>query len=217
MTRPTPAPTDEDLAALARKGDSGAFEQIVERYRRGLYLLFLRSTGNPEDSRDLCQDAFLRVWRGLRTYDSTRPLRPWIYRVAVNVARSQARGRAVRPVLSSNDSTTISAPTSQRPDVELEAKEVQRRVRQGVAALPDWQREVLLLRVVQELSYKEIGSALDLPLGTVMSRLARARTALRRMLGHDDGAEERPEDTTRGRVLPLDRPTTRRASGEAKA
>ncbi len=217
MTEPTPAPTEEDLAALAREGDSGAFEKIVVRYRRGLFALFLRSTaGNQEESRDLCQDTFLRVWRGLKTYDPKRPLRPWIYRIAVNVARSHARGRAARPILTGGDSIAAAAPKSHRPDVELEAKDARARVRQGVAALPDWQREVLLLRAIENLSYKEIGSALDLPIGTVMSRLARARAELRKMLGRDDRAKERSGDDRPGRVLPLDRPTAQRASGEAK-
>lgn len=180
-------PSDEELARRAQGGDQAAFGDLVRRYQRPVFALVLRSTGSRDDTPDLCQDAFLRAWRGLGTFDTSRPFRPWIYRVALNVARTH-RGRARGRIHVELDDQHP-APEGEMPDARAEARDAEGRLRAAVAELPPAQRDVLLLRVVEERSYKEISDVLDIPIGTVMSRLSRARGALRHALA-DPGAQD---------------------------
>lgn len=182
--------TDEQtLIRLARAGDGPAFEALVTAYETRLYQLAFRYLGHREDALDAVQETFLRVYRFLGGFQEQSSFSTWIYRIAINVCRDlslQRSRRAERPLERGEDGEPSPAETlpdlRYAPETRLEQQELRRAILQGLHALPRAQKEILLLREVQGLSYEEIGAALSLGPGTVRSRLARAREALRKKL-----------------------------------
>jgi RNA polymerase sigma-70 factor (ECF subfamily) len=177
-------------------GDDSAFDQLVTRYQNMVYNLSLRLLGKPEDALDLAQDVFFQVYRKLAGFRRDAALKTWIYRIVVNRAKNRQRWwrrrlsemRAV-PVeeMQDDDSWALGAALSRtgdngRPDEALERKELGAILQRAMAALPLDQRTILVLKEVEGLSYEEIARTLGLALGTVKSRLARARMALRGQL-----------------------------------
>ena len=184
--------TDQELAARARDGDQDAFEQLVRDNEKRIYTLALRMTGSREDALDLAQDAFFQAWKALPTFQGESSFATWIYRLTTNLCidyiRRQQRRRETVSAVSLDDSDSPfpePADPGQDPHRALEQTELRRAVERGLQALPEAQRQVLVLRELSGLSYQEIGERLDLDLGTVKSRIARARLALRKILLQD--------------------------------
>ena len=176
---------ERELIALARRGDEAAFEQLVRLHEKKVYNLCIRMCSNAEDAAEAAQDTFLALWRGLETFREDASLSTWLYRLATNACIDLLR-RARRTVdgVSIDDEeahleVTDHAPT---PEQHIEHAETQRLVREAVASLPPEYRQVLVLRELQQLSYAEICEATALELGTVKSRINRARTMLRNYL-----------------------------------
>ena len=191
--------TDQELAARARDGDQDAFEQLVRDNEKRIYTLALRMTGSREDALDLAQDAFFQAWKALPTFQGESSFATWIYRLATNVCidylRKQKRRRQVESELSlDDDEAAWSEPAdwSQDPQRQLERSEMGRALERGLQALPEQQRQILVLRELSGLSYQEIGTAMELDLGTVKSRIARARVALRKILLEDGNFFDSP-------------------------
>jgi len=190
------AASDAALAAAARRGDREAAERLAQRCRRPAYLLALQLLRDPDDALDVAQDAMLSLFTTLDRVDAGRPLRPWLFAIVRNRAHDLLRRRRVRrhPPLAADDPAAgvelVSA--APRPDADAERAELQRRVWRALAALPPPHREVLVLRDYQDLAYEEIAGVLRVPIGTVMSRLHRARRALREQLAA--AAEGGPTD-----------------------
>jgi RNA polymerase sigma-70 factor (ECF subfamily) len=184
----------DELAAI-RRGEAGAFRRLVERYQQPVYALCVALAGS--DGEDLAQETFLRVHRSLAGFDPDGPatLRSWILTIARRLCHDRARhvGRGVE-VLAPADAADEAA----GPEEQAHAAWLGRRVRAAVAALPVEQRVVIALREWEGLDYEEIAAIEGVPVGTVRSRLARARAALREALGEDAGAEG-----ARGRVAPV--------------
>jgi len=177
-------------------GEEAAFDQLVTRYQNMVYNLSLRLLGKPEDALDLAQEAFFQIYRKLGSFRRDAALRTWIYRIVVNRARNRQRWWRRRsaeinalPVeeVQADGSWELGAALSRRgdngrPDEALARKELGAILQRAMAALPLDQRTILVLKEVEGLSYHEIARTLGLALGTVKSRLARARMALRTRL-----------------------------------
>jgi RNA polymerase sigma-70 factor, ECF subfamily len=172
--------TEADLLASAQGGNLFAFDEIVRRYQRRVYSTALRIVRRHDLADDVTQEAFLRAHRALASYDRGRPFGPWICRIAANLAINHVRSPEAREeALDEGALDRSPAAVSDGPlDAVLE-KEARSVLEEAVGRLPPEQRAVFVLRTFEDLSYKEIALALDLSVGTVMSRLSRAREKLR--------------------------------------
>ena len=177
----SPDPVEADLIRKARGGNLFAFEEMVKRYQRRVYAVARRIVQRHDVADDVTQEAFLRGYQHLASFDVNRPFGPWICRIAANLAVNHVRSPQAREQeLPEGHLEARSAASDPLRDVlENEAQGV---LQQAMAGLPADQRAVLVLRVVEDLSYREIADALHIEMGTVMSRLARAREKLRRAL-----------------------------------
>ena len=194
--------TEQELVALARKGDQDAFARLVEANQNKVYTLALRLTGNPEDGADLAQEAFLRAWRGLPSFHGESSFSTWLYRLASNVCIDFLRGKKRREavVFTSLDGAENPDPAETpdhrlTPEGEAERRELREAVNRGLGKLSDEHRQVLVLRELEGLSYGEIAVRLALEEGTVKSRIARARMALRSILLSDGNFSPPPSSS----------------------
>ncbi len=178
MTGSTVVQNDQELVSAALRGDRLAFGELVNRYREGAVAVVYRMTADPQLAEEAAQDAFIRAWQRLYSYKPQYSFRSWIFSIAVHAALDVLR-RAPKEV--DIDQLPLEAPDG-KPEPELEAAERQAQVQRAVLALPPASRAVLVLREYQGLSYQEISAALDIPVGTVMSRLNYARGQLRQTL-----------------------------------
>ena len=177
--------TEKELVDRARGGDEDAFAALVERNQGRIYALTLRMTGNPEDAAELCQEAFLNAWRGLPRFQGESAFSTWLYRLASNAAIDYLRRqRKQRGELSLDDEELglDAVDAGPGPQDAAEGEEVRSAVAAGLGALSEGHRQVLVLRELQGLSYEEIAAVLAVDLGTVKSRISRARSALRKIL-----------------------------------
>ena len=195
--------TDRELVEKAKAGDQSAFEQLVLDNQNKVFSLALRLVHDREEAADLAQEAFVKAWQGLVSFQGESSFATWIYRLTTNVCidhlRKQKRREEVAPAVSLDDEETGWAEPADRasdPQQVLEQSERGQDLARGLARLPDWQRRVLVLRELSGLSYQEISSALNIDLGTVKSRIARARLNLRKILLEDgnffDGPPSKP-------------------------
>ena len=175
---------DRRLARLAGQGDQDAFAQLVERYTGLVYSLALRRVGNHHDAEDLTQSVFWKAWKALPSFREEAAFSTWLYRMTANAVTDFLRQKGRREAPLSLDDPDLPQTAHPGPSPAEQAQEAERReaLHRAIDALPDQARSVLLLRELQGLSYEEIAAALDLPLGTVRSRLARARGALAKSL-----------------------------------
>jgi RNA polymerase sigma-70 factor (ECF subfamily) len=172
------------LALAASRGDKKAFARLVDLHKRGVHALCVRHLRHPEDARDAAQETFVRAYASLGTFDATQPFAPWVLRIARNHCLDVRRRRGIRPPeveLGGDDAggLELADPNAPRPDDALEERELAGSLARAVAALPPNYREVVELFHVEHLSYKEIAVAMDVPIGTVMTWLHRARARLR--------------------------------------
>ena len=172
------------LVVRAKSGDAAAREVLARMYRQSAYIFALQLLGNREDALDVAQDSLLRFFVNLHRFDHRRPIAPWLRRIVHNGVIDLHRRKRVRRADSLDSSGPEGSPMEvEDPKVDT-AKAVQLKQRQEVVwsclrYLGKSQREIVVLRDYQDLSYKEIADALEVPMGTVMSRLHRARHELR--------------------------------------
>ena len=185
---------DEDLIRRYLDGDVQAFGTLVERHERRVYNLALRMTGCEEDAKDATQDAFLSALRKLKGFRGEAAFTTWMHRVTVNACYDLLRKAQRAPLLHERDDGGPSRPEPPVPD-HAEAVELSIDVRRALLSVPEDFRAVLILCDVQDMAYEDAAAALEIPLGTVKSRLHRGRVALARALGPDSGARERPGET----------------------
>lgn len=179
---------DEELVARYRDGDGRAFDAIVDRYERRIYAIAMRICREPEDARDVTQDVFLTALRALAAFRGESQLSTWFHRVAANSALDLVRKRSRRRASSVED--LLEQPADEPgPEAEAIGAARAREVHRALGALAPDQRAVVVLHDLQGLDYAECAAALDVPLGTVKSRLHRARVELAGLLGHLREAE----------------------------
>ncbi|MHC4957796.1 MAG: RNA polymerase sigma factor [Planctomycetota bacterium] len=179
-------PQDEVQAIIAvQNGDRDAYGLIVRRYASravGVARAILRDSSLAEDA---AQEAFVRGFRAIHRFRTTEPFYPWLYRILKNVCLTKLKRRSRRKgefSIDTEDSPPLEGPPSD-PSGEASKKELRATIDAAMAKLSDPHREILHLSHFEELSYKEIAACLDIPIGTVMSRLWAARKALKKVLG----------------------------------
>jgi RNA polymerase sigma-70 factor (ECF subfamily) len=180
---------DAETALIERcqQGDAAAFDALVQQYSSWVYNLAYRLTGNPDDAEDVAQEAFVRVFKAIRRYRRSAAFSTWLYRVVTNVCLDELKRRGRRPVPMSQSGDADSDPPEAADPMADPAEIAERRERQAViqraiASLPRQQRAVLVLCDVQGMSYEEAAEVLGAKVGTVKSRLNRARLALKARL-----------------------------------
>ena len=180
--------TREQEAAIINAvldGDVNAYEHLVKAYEKNVYNLALRMTGNSEDAYDMSQEAFIKAYNSLHSFRGDSKFSVWLYRIVSNVCldflRSRNRKATVSLSMENDDGEEVEldiADEASSPQLLLDRSLTRDAVRRGLQSLPPDHREILLLREIQGLSYDEIASALGLEVGTVKSRIFRARKKL---------------------------------------
>ncbi len=175
--------SDALLVRRAKAGDTRAFGVLVERYMRRAYYSALGLVGSSEDAMDLSQEAFVRAFRARKTIDPDRPFFAWLYQIIRRLCFNFVRDRRTRRrgIEAAGDWLTSRAKArvdGLNPERALEQSEAHERVRTALGELSDRDREVLVLKEFEELRYREIAELLEIPIGTVMSRLYSARRNL---------------------------------------
>jgi len=178
---------ETELVLLARQGDRAAFGELVRGHLPGVVTVVYRMCGDLPLAEDAAQEAFLQAWLHLEAFQPGSSLRNWLYRIAVNAALDTLRRGRER---SSGALDALPAADPQPgPEGEAIRAEQARRVQRAILDLPETSRSALVLREYGGLSYQEIAAALDVPVGTVMSRLNHARGQLRELLSTELEAE----------------------------
>ena len=175
--------TDAELLAGAQGGNLFAFEEVVRRYQRRVYATALRIVRRHDLADDVTQETFLRAHRALASYDRGRPFGPWVCRIAANLAINHVRSPEAREEELQEDAAEARpAPAGDGPLQSVLDAEARAVLEDAVGDLPPEQRAVFVLRAYEEQSYAEIAETLGISIGTVMSRLSRAREKLRAAL-----------------------------------
>ncbi len=177
--------TDELMLQRARRGDAAAFETLVAPYERNIYLACFKLMGNGQDAGDCAQEALLKAYRAMNSYRSEANLSTWLYRIAYNVCLDALRKRKRQQAESLealSESGFAPEDKGQTPYGALEAKERMAALRRGLDQLPEDMRAALLMSQVEDMGYEEISKITDTPVGTVKSRINRARLKLKEIL-----------------------------------
>lgn len=181
-------PDDDLLVKRSRNGDLDAFEELVKRYEGKVYTVAYRFMGNHADASDLAQDAFIRAYQALPSFRGDASFATWLYRIVSNVCRDEIRKQQRHKKVSLDEvmlqpggnPSLMAAEMS--PEESAETNEIQYMVQKQLNSLSGDHRLILVMREIQGLSYEEIASSLDCTLGTVKSRLNRARQTLRQKM-----------------------------------
>ncbi|HEY3120347.1 MAG TPA: sigma-70 family RNA polymerase sigma factor [Vicinamibacteria bacterium] len=175
--------TDEQLVEAFQNGDASAFDTLLGRWDVKIRGAIYRLVGPNEDVRDLCQETFLKAYRGLGGFKKEARFSSWLYQIAVNACRDRQRRRRGRTLVSLDelDASDLRLPAASAIEV-VESRDLSRLVAAAVEALPPEQREVIVLKEYEGLTFLEIADALDLPISTVKTRLYRGLGQLRQRL-----------------------------------
>lgn len=169
---------DSVLLNRAIRGEAEAFGELIRRYQTSVFNVCYRLVGDRGEAEDLAQEAFIRAYQRLNTFDRSRPFGPWIKRVAVNVCLNRLERTAPILVPLDENRDRQQAEWGDNPEIVHEATERTAALRMAILALPPRYRAVIELRHIQELSYAEIAVTLNIPLSDVKSHLFRARRLL---------------------------------------
>ena len=189
--RRPPAPdmtlTDDELVARSISGDAESFNQLILRWERPIYALAYRVIGREEDARDVCQETFLRAFRGLPGFKGQAKFSSWLYRIALNLCRDWIRRQRRAPVMQMPEGVDPGELVAERGPVESIEELVSRRqlsgvVEEAMALLPEEQRTAIILKEYHGMTFQEIADMQGCPLSTVKTRLYQGLTVLRRHL-----------------------------------
>ncbi len=176
------APSDRDLILQARRGEAGAFGELVTRYQTGVFNVCYRILHERGEAEDLAQESFIRAYDRIHTFDIEREFGPWIRRVAANLCLNHLESQKVTVELDDERDADF----AQLPEAAQEVRERSEQIRNALASLPANYRLVVELRHYQEMSYDEIAAQLNIPLSDVKSYLFRARKILAEKLHAPD-------------------------------
>ncbi|MGE6719111.1 RNA polymerase sigma factor SigW [Peribacillus frigoritolerans] len=173
------------------KGDHNAFGEIVEIYKDKVFQICFRMLGNRQEAEDMAQEAFVRAYVNIRSFNITMKFSTWLYRIATNLCIDRLRKKKPDYYLDAEVAGTEGlnmysqiASDMAKPEEEVESLELQETIQVEIMKLPEKYRSVIVLKYIEELSLKEISEILDLPVGTVKTRIHRGREALRKQLRH---------------------------------
>ncbi len=176
---------DQQLVLRAQAGDKQAFELLVAKYQRRVERLLSRLTRDPAEVDDLAQETFIRVYRALPSFRCESAFYTWLYRIAINTAKNYLTSQGRRPQLAADSATEDELttlceliPDHRTPETELSNRQIVSTVNEAIEALPEDLRMAITLREMDGLSYEEIAALMDCPIGTVRSRIFRAREAI---------------------------------------
>jgi RNA polymerase sigma-70 factor (ECF subfamily) len=190
--RPLPELSDEELVTAHLEGRPGAFQELYGRYRDRLTHFITRKTGDPDRAQDLVQEAFIRVTRHLHRFDTTKKFSTWVYTIASNLSKNELRNRSRSPLVLfqklTNNWDDDHRPLqfedfNLRPDDLYRKRHLRKLVEETVADLPEHHQLVFRLRELEGKSYEEISEITGVNLGTVKSRLHRARNSFAQRIG----------------------------------
>ena len=177
--------TDEQIARRVQQGEHNAFGELIERYQEKLLRYARKFLLETDDAQDIVQDVFIKAYENIQSFDTSRRFSPWVYRIAHNEYVNALKKRAARKIIPDFDFDTI-LPTLVAPEL-ADSAALERDLRESLdthlAQLDLKYREPLVLYYVEGMDYREISDILQIPISTVGVRLARARTALRKMKG----------------------------------
>ncbi|MGE5358858.1 MAG: RNA polymerase sigma factor [Bacteroidales bacterium] len=179
--------SDEELVAQSMRGDADSFNQLIVRWERPIYALAYRVIGHEEDARDVCQETFLRAFRGINAFKGQAKFSSWLYRIALNLCRDWIRRERRTPVVQVPEGVEISdlaaahGPAESIEDL-VARQDMSRIVTKAMDALSEEQRTAIILKEYQGLTFQEIADLQGCPLSTVKTRLYQGLTLLRRQL-----------------------------------
>ena len=181
---PTEGPDDDGLIRAAQGGDQAAFGELVRRHQRAVYRVAYGLTRNPSDADDLAQEAFVRAYQAIGRFRVGEPVFPWLARIVTNLAFSLFRSRRRRPETALEPLVEAGRQwgVDDDPADRTVRHESEQQLQSAFAELKPDHQAVLALRIVEEMSYEQIADTLHVPVGTVMSRLSRARAELKARL-----------------------------------
>lgn len=198
---------DELLIRRAQRGDADAFEQLLLEHQKNVYNLCYRMAGNPDDAMDLSQETFLRAWCCLDQYQFASAFSTWLYRLCSNICIDFLRRRRRQQTVpltfedADGEEQTYAVPDAQPlPEEQVELKLTRETLAAAMAQLLPEHRAVLQLRVVNEMSYEQIADVLDIQIGTVKSRLSRARNQLKKILERGNLSRRASSESMEGEV-----------------
>ena len=180
---------DKQLVELTQQGDQRAFSQLVSKYQKKVFNLCFRFLNDYEEAKDMTQEIFVRVFRSIKNFRQEASFSTWLYYIACNTCKNKLRNGKSQPYITSLDQTIeteddempleVQDKSCPDPGREAETSELQEKVQRAIRSLNYEQREVIILRDIQGFSYDEIAASLGCNLGTVKSRISRARLELK--------------------------------------
>ena len=173
--------SEREILERVQKGDKEAYGQIVKRYMHSAYYVALGFVHNQQDALDVSQDAFIKAFRKIKLFDTRMPFFPWFYRVLKNLCLDQLKRKNRMRAVPLDDVQVLSA--------EKDDRELKETLWKGIDKLPFEQKEIVILRYFQQLSYAEIAELIGRPVGTVMSSLFYAKKKLKEIIGKYMGIE----------------------------
>jgi RNA polymerase sigma-70 factor (ECF subfamily) len=195
------AKVDQLLVERVQKGDKRAFDLLIQKYQHRIVSLVSRYVSDHAEAQDVAQEAFIKAYRAIGRFRGDSAFYTWLYRIAINTAKNWIVARNRRPPASDIDAVDAELygmsdrlKESSTPENEMQREEIERTVYDTIAALPEDLRTAIMLREMDGMSYEEIATTMECPIGTVRSRIFRAREAIDEKLkplisGHNDGGE----------------------------
>ncbi len=188
--RAAAAPEEKALIARCKRGDLDAFNELIKKYEKPVYNFAYRLTGRYDDAQDVAQDAFVRVYNAIGSFRGDASFSTWMFRITTNVFLDERKKSKAHPTSSLDEYITTEESSMARqiedpsptPEALTEGMERSQILEQAIQSLPDYQRAMVILYHTEQKSYEEIAEIMDLPIGTVKSRLNRARLALKEKL-----------------------------------
>ena len=196
---PPVPPDDHTLVQRARSGDERAFRLLVERYQKKVYAVALGMVKDREEAMDVVQEAFVKVHRSLDTFKADATFYTWLYRITVNVCIDVIRRRGAMRTdsvefderighdLAEANLGAVSSQLGSNPEKSVLQRELGDKIQEALEQIPEKHRAILLLRELDGLSYEELAQVLEIPKGTVMSRLFHARAKVQKLLSESLG------------------------------
>ncbi len=182
--------TDSKLVKRVQKGDKGAFDMLVLKYQHKIVNLVMRYVRDPEQALDITQEAFIKAYRALPRFRGDSAFYTWLYRIAVNTAKNHLAAQRRRPIdveldLQDPEQYDLHARLKETdtPEALSISREMKETVEQAIQSLPDDLRTAIILRELDGMSYEEIAETMECPVGTVRSRIFRARDAISKKVG----------------------------------